>query len=150
MTNENSQDFLGQAKEMEEIKQYQKETEEIFDYWYLETYLASGGRPIANRKNRWKKLGDIFSECKERMEEEIVSDKRKTEKEYSKSFEYWYMNVYLESGHSPVKGEPNEDDELGQAYDEWLEVHHFMDDMSDEERQDCGDVSENMYLSRDD
>ena len=130
-------------EELAALEQYKGSN--IFARWYREVFLPNGGRIQSPDPHMlWDDLKKEFSFWLEDIESKRQAAVEKASK---RTFEYWYEHVY--QGDPPAEGDPKDDDQIWGAYEAWDETTHFMDDMSEDERQGWEDLCEHISLNGD-
>lgn len=143
MSDENSEIDFDVEDDMEEEKKYKGSA--LFANWYRKVFLPNGGRIHSSDPHMlWDELKGEFFDWLDEIEMNRQEDERKRSK---RTFEYWYEHEY--KGARPTEGDPKDDDQIWGEYEAWDELTHFMDDMSEDERQGWEDLYEHITLNGD-
>ncbi len=109
---------------------------DFFAQWYYDVFLPNGGRIHSNDPhNLWEELKEEFFDWLDRIK---MKRKAEQEKNRKRTFDYWYKHVY--QGAPLLEGDPEDDERLWHEYKAWDQITHFMDDISEEDRQGWEDL----------
>jgi TPR repeat protein len=134
ISDENNDDFLDIEDDINEEERFKGS--DLFIQWYYDVFLPNGGRIHSNDPHSlWDDLNGEFFDWLDRIK---MKRKAEQEKNRKRTFDYWYKHVY--QGEPPATSDPRDDKTIWHAYKAWDGITHFLDDISEEERQGWEDL----------